>query len=563
MKNLTLAIYIGFTLSTNAAEIYVNNATGSDSFDGLTQKADGTKGPYATIAKAVERVAPGDTIHLEPTGKAYRESILFTNRGGEPGKPITVDGHGAWLTGSDHCDPAGWKPFPEGQPGTLTRGDLVDDGPWFALCVDGERTWSERDMDVLSPGEFCYVKNNRSIMLYFLPPDPKRLQDYVITVGTADGSTVTVDSTQWRASHSKNKSVRRNNCQNLKQAPKWIKIDGVDAPLTTAKNRLKPGQWCREEKTVYLRPPAGKTINDLKILSVPRPVGVGLLGKCGHFVFKNLNVVYVGNDGYNIHFGVKDATFLNCNAYYCFDEGFSSHDDCETTLDGAIYVYCDNGIANVNKCVSVTRNVLIDQSIHVGVLLTTKGSPKPDVVENTILIANPNQLSVTHANVDNLLIVGGKAGKPNSQAMNLGIDVKVKRATVVGCRGLLRVDAGSSASLDNCYFGPGQKGIHARTNDPAGVLAFRDIAFASDLTMEWGTKHPWKVKPLGEWFQSMGDKAKGCEVVDVNVQKDLEKGALPKAIHKGCSAELFTRYLDYLKKKDALLKKALDMAWGE
>src|SRR6478672_7520933 len=59
-----------------------------------------------TIAAAIKLAQPGDTIHLQPV--VYRDYAGFYGKKGEPGKPITLNGHGATLEGSDPIDPATW-----------------------------------------------------------------------------------------------------------------------------------------------------------------------------------------------------------------------------------------------------------------------------------------------------------------------------------------------------------------------------------------------------------------------------------------------------------------------
>jgi hypothetical protein len=48
-----------------------------------------------TIAGAIKKAQPGDTIHLQPI--VYHDYAGFYAKQGEPGKPITLDGHGATL----------------------------------------------------------------------------------------------------------------------------------------------------------------------------------------------------------------------------------------------------------------------------------------------------------------------------------------------------------------------------------------------------------------------------------------------------------------------------------
>lgn len=83
---------------------FVNNETGSDSASG--QSVDKA---VKTLAKAVSLLLPGDTLHLAVTSQPYRETLrLGDNFGGVEGKPITIQGHGATITGSDPLRIDGW-----------------------------------------------------------------------------------------------------------------------------------------------------------------------------------------------------------------------------------------------------------------------------------------------------------------------------------------------------------------------------------------------------------------------------------------------------------------------
>ncbi|MFN2124873.1 MAG: hypothetical protein ACK2UP_15345, partial [Candidatus Promineifilaceae bacterium] len=46
---------------------------------------------------------------LAPTETPYREVATFHDRSGGPGWSITLDGHGATISGADPLDPAAWE----------------------------------------------------------------------------------------------------------------------------------------------------------------------------------------------------------------------------------------------------------------------------------------------------------------------------------------------------------------------------------------------------------------------------------------------------------------------
>lgn len=73
---------------------------------------DGVQAPVKTIARAVRLAQPGDTVHLTPD--TYYEGVDLSTKRGEPGKPITVDGHGAVIEGSDPVKAADWEDLGKG-----------------------------------------------------------------------------------------------------------------------------------------------------------------------------------------------------------------------------------------------------------------------------------------------------------------------------------------------------------------------------------------------------------------------------------------------------------------
>ena len=96
-----------------ALDLHVDATSGNDQNDGGSQ-------PVKTIATAIPLARPGDTIHLRSV--TLRDWAPFFDKSGEPGKPITLDCHGATLDGCDPLDPRGWV---EADPGLFRHDDLL------------------------------------------------------------------------------------------------------------------------------------------------------------------------------------------------------------------------------------------------------------------------------------------------------------------------------------------------------------------------------------------------------------------------------------------------------
>ncbi len=121
-------------------EFYVNNETGDDNNDGLAATKDGTHGPVKTLARGVTLPSPGDTLHLASTSQPYRETLkLGDNFGGVPGKPITIDAHGATLTGCDPLRLDGW--VEAGSPGLYKSARLMSELEEFTDAAKLDRVY--------------------------------------------------------------------------------------------------------------------------------------------------------------------------------------------------------------------------------------------------------------------------------------------------------------------------------------------------------------------------------------------------------------------------------------
>src|SRR6185437_8998714 len=119
---LLLQTLLGRVPNCHAAEsapsagrnIYVDALQGDDRADGLAARRHGSSGPIRSLRAAVKMTRPGGTIHLTPQREPYRDIAVFHNVHGEPGKPITLDGHGATITGADPLNPDDWQEVSSG-----------------------------------------------------------------------------------------------------------------------------------------------------------------------------------------------------------------------------------------------------------------------------------------------------------------------------------------------------------------------------------------------------------------------------------------------------------------
>ena len=233
-----------------------------------------------TIHEAIKTAQAGDTIHLEP--KVYRDYAGFYGKKGEPGKPITLDGHGATLDGSDPIDPTKWT---EISPGLFKNEELLprlDDaitGRWFFLFngkmqlmnrTSKGRSAPYKKPEELQPGEWTFIKGPPR-------PDARPLQ----TFGTF-----------------------------------YIKIAG------------------------------GQKLAEANIFYPVRSAGVQFSGDNAHLVIKNLTATHPYNDGFNIHGDCRDCVFENIRAIECGDDGISAHESAQYRVDGFVSIGNSTGITD-------------------------------------------------------------------------------------------------------------------------------------------------------------------------------------------------------------------------
>lgn len=247
-----------------------------------------------TIHHAIKLAQPGDTIHLEPN-KIYRDYAGFYGKKGEAGRPITLDGHGATLEGSDPLDPLAWE---EVSPGHFTCAKLMPTlngailARWFFL-FDGRM----QRMGRVSKGKSAPLKN---------PED--------------------LEPGEWT----------------FVQTSPPAKDHGV--PI---------------EGAFHLRLAPGKTLAEAKISVPVRSAGVQFGGDNAHLVIRNLTATHPYNDGFNIHGDCREVVFENLRAIECGDDGISAHESAQYRVDGFTSIGNSTGICDTGTAETSYRNVFI------------------------------------------------------------------------------------------------------------------------------------------------------------------------------------------------------------
>jgi hypothetical protein len=148
--------------------LHVDPTRGDDTQDGVAQ-------PVRTIARAVKLAQPGDTIHLTPG--TYSESADLSTKHGLPGQPITLDGHGAVLDGSEPVRSADWESLGHGlfkKVNLIPRMDPAILGRWFFLWNGKMNRMSRsskgpsaplKSPGDLQPQEWTYVQSEDAFYL--------------------------------------------------------------------------------------------------------------------------------------------------------------------------------------------------------------------------------------------------------------------------------------------------------------------------------------------------------------------------------------------------------------
>jgi len=116
VKLLSAICLAAAVCSTNALadDIYVNNASGDDKFNGkpLTDSS-ANAGPVRTIKRALELAVRGDRIFIQKTAEPYRESLTIqgVKHSGTDYQPFRIVSDGAILDGTSSINPRSWEHY--------------------------------------------------------------------------------------------------------------------------------------------------------------------------------------------------------------------------------------------------------------------------------------------------------------------------------------------------------------------------------------------------------------------------------------------------------------------
>lgn len=118
-KSCAVAAVLSSALLATArgGDIYVDNRNGNDANDGTAPTVRTIlTGPVKTIARALQRIQPGDALVLTRNEEPYFESLVLAGgkyRGAST-VPFVVRGNGATLCGLRRLPADGWRPAGEG-----------------------------------------------------------------------------------------------------------------------------------------------------------------------------------------------------------------------------------------------------------------------------------------------------------------------------------------------------------------------------------------------------------------------------------------------------------------
>jgi len=375
-----------------------------------------------TIRQAIKMAQPGDTIHLQPF--VYHDYAGFYGKKGAAGRPITLDGHGATLEGSDPLDVAKWQ---EVSPGLFANDNLLrlDDAVivrWFFLW-DGKmnlmgRTSKGRKApfkqpEALRPGEWTFVEDKSRRK----PPSPQIFGTFYV--------------------------------------------------------KLPPGQKLADAHIAAPLRSAGVQI-----------AADAQGGGAAHLVIKNITATHPYNDGFNIHGDCRDLVFQNIRALECGDDGISSHETAECRVDGFISMGNSTGIADAVAAHTSYNHVFIAGCHAIDLLFIMNGRYQ---VENAVVLSSSEHPLIVQARngehceltLENVLV--HRLGQPQRAEVQKDTVLRARRVTLENTD----LVALGEATFENCLINgqPRPAGSPATGADKARLL--KELVPTAELLQEF------------------------------------------------------------------------------
>lgn len=278
-----------FCAALGAADIYVDYNKGN-------RKNPGTKeAPLDIVARAINKAKPGDTIYILPSDKPIRDAIVFRNKSGEAGKPITVDGMNNIFLGTMPLNPKEWKEFQPGyfkctrQIGTnmSNRYFMTLKGKIHRMGRYNKASGSDKfkKLEELLPGEWTIIRGK------------------------------VVKNTKHRQIFNQEYIIR------LPEGAKTPAEAGFEEPRL---NRIS---------------------------------GVDIAKDSNYITIRNVIVKHFHNDGYNFHGSSRNIILENIAAVECGDDAISAHETCLIFVRNFVAIRCSTAICHINSSENHHENV--------------------------------------------------------------------------------------------------------------------------------------------------------------------------------------------------------------
>lgn len=290
MKHLlSIVTAAAFCAVLGAADIYVDYNKGN-------RKNPGTKAaPLDIFARAINKAKPGDTIYILPSDKPIRDAIVFRNKSGEPGKPITVDGMNNIFLGTMPLNPKEWKEF---QPGYFkcTRQIGTNMSNRYFMTLKGK---------IHRMGRFNKAKGSDKF---------KKLEDL--------------------------------------QPGEWTIIRGKVVKNTKHRQIFNQDYIIRLPEGA--RTPAEAGFEEPRLNRIS---GVDIAKDSSYITVRNVIVKHFHNDGYNFHGNSRNIILENIAAVECGDDAISAHETCLIYVKNFVAIRCSTAICHINKSENHHENV--------------------------------------------------------------------------------------------------------------------------------------------------------------------------------------------------------------